>query len=297
MSNELLRDVSTYLTIDQVIVLSMTSTPSLFFGLNNLRFKRFIPSYNEANPSSLSKLIYYNVSERETLRAIKECKDLNCQDENYDKSYYGTPLRCAAYRNNFKIVKALLKTGSKPSLYGAYNGEMAKLLIEAGADVNSGGCLHHAVCTGFTDYVNVLINAGSDVNSYYDTGRGIPSYPLSAALSFYHYQRSNDIIEALVKNGANPNLTIPQFGGDKTIFYGFIEMLDISLIGILMEANVDPNVRDANGVSALDYAKRFYNDRYNPDNPEMMQPRKPLDFLNDRATILNIITVLENFNN
>ena len=172
---------------------------------------------------------------------------------------------------------------------------MAKLLIEAGADVNSGGCLHHAVRTGFTDYVNVLINAGSDVNSYYDIGIGIPSYPLSVALSSYRYKSGNDIIEALVKNGANPNLTIPQVGGDKTIFYGFIEMLDISIIHILMKANVNPNVRDATGVSAMDYAKRFYNDRYNPDNPEMIQPYEPLDFLHDRATILNIISVLENF--
>ena len=50
---EIADDATSYLDVDEVINLSMTSTISNFTCLNNLKYKRFIPSENEAKNMNL----------------------------------------------------------------------------------------------------------------------------------------------------------------------------------------------------------------------------------------------------
>ena len=73
-------DLSSYLNTDELIQLSFISTSSFFYGLNNLKFKRNIPSEVEV----VGLLDILNNTEvfnrKEILREIKKLKEVNIKD-------------------------------------------------------------------------------------------------------------------------------------------------------------------------------------------------------------------------
>ncbi|KAG0537278.1 hypothetical protein BDA96_03G135200 [Sorghum bicolor] len=102
--------------------------------------------------------------------------------------FYGTPLHLAASQGQDQVMKILLEHGADPKrvvnyvftpLLMACNGpslKCAKLLVEAGADVNfrspSGPViLMEAVDDGFTEIVKFLLEAGADPNIADEDGR------------------------------------------------------------------------------------------------------------------------------
>jgi len=106
--------------------------------------------------------------------AIENGADVNARNYKGD-----TPLRYAMVFGNVDVARTLIEHGAQvkdkdilPELaaYGRGGAEMAKLLLEAGADVDeatSGGYtpLIIAAGRGYTDIVRVLLEAGANVHA------------------------------------------------------------------------------------------------------------------------------------
>ena len=297
-SKELFRDVSSYLTIDQLIVLSMTSMPSLFFGLNNLRFNRFIPSDNDANKIGLSELIKSGASNKEILRSIKECKDINYQDNKVYVLRGQTPLYHAVFKRNIEIIKALVKMGADANIAGRWispltmtdDFDIIKILVNAGADVNNpkyhGNIipLNRAIRWDSVDSVNFLISKGAHVNLLDSHG----STPLILAVK--EYSNNLDIINTLIENGADINLRGGRTSGRTPLHYAvnyFRE--DSAVIRVLIEAGANPGIKDfRSNKTPLEASRYYFNLHYNNDDPA-----KNLE--SGKELRLNVITMLENY--
>ena len=121
----------------------------------------------------------------------------------------------ASEAGDFTRVEQLLKEGAKPDKYlgeygrtalyrAAQNGhnDIAKILIEAGANVNTQDnvgwtALYWAARNGHNDIVKILIEAGADVNIQESDGW--------TALSRAAEKGHNDIAKILFIAGANVN--------------------------------------------------------------------------------------------
>lgn len=101
----LIFDLSVYLDEDELIQLSLATTLSLFSGLNNLKFKRFIPSIIEADNLDLDYMKI--LSPKVILREMKKIKDINLKDE------LGlTMLHKIVLNDNLDMLKILIKIGA-----------------------------------------------------------------------------------------------------------------------------------------------------------------------------------------
>ena len=124
-----------------------------------------------------------------------------------------TPLDLAALFGRVDILKALIAAGADAEAYHVFDlinagatlsVEDALFFINAGGDIdatdgNGRSFLHYAVYDNRIDLVNVLIDAGADLNIKEDEfGRT----PLHAAAGFGY----TDIVRALIDAGANLNI-------------------------------------------------------------------------------------------
>lgn len=168
-------DINRYLDSNQLINLSMVSTNSLFVGLNDIKYNRFIPSNNG---EKLLMLIKIKNNFKELLKEIVVSNNVNFADE-----YGDTILIWATSRDNSEILNELIKAGADVNLtsncrgtplqYAAWEDkiDMVELLINAGADVNIIdkvniiSPLHWGISKNNIGIVELLINAGADVNA------------------------------------------------------------------------------------------------------------------------------------
>lgn len=199
-----------------------------------------------------------------------------------DSSDLDACLIAATERGREKIVRYLLEHKISPKIKTAYgstllhlvkdNPEIAQLLLNAHLDVNAKNetgetVLHsllaevyYAIVTplkreeynkelnpGILKVLNLYIKAGIKVNesSEYNT------FPLNVAALY----RSSEIVETLLKNGANVN---NQSGEDSTT-----ALMDASRYGrsdnvaVLLKYHADKNIRNTKGQTALDVAEDF----------------------------------------
>jgi len=139
--------------------------------------------------------------------------------DNYPK----TPLLYAAEENNLEVSKVLIENGCDvnaeddigcTSLHYTRDANIAKLLIEKGADVNkkdNDGItpLCYAVFGQEPQMVDLLVRSGSDVNIKVKTGvgEGVGTCLLIAVYGYNNHPiEYKKIIEALLQNGADPNI-------------------------------------------------------------------------------------------
>lgn len=205
-----------------------------------------------------------------------------------ERGYPGTetPLYLAVERQKLEVAELLLKRGAKPNLkssdgtsaldVAASNGDyglvvllvkhggnlkprgesdplmsalaarhlaVAKYLVEMGAPVCGkrppfgGSLLHGIASTTWLEGVRYLLDLGIDVNQQDDLG----STPLhSAVLGF-----GGRVIE-----------TVKTESGEKVVVTHKPEDM-IPVVERLVEAGADPNVRNADGFTPLDYAKKL----------------------------------------
>ena len=92
---EISEDVNRYLNLKELTTSSTVSTNTLFRGLNNIQFNRFIPKEN--GEEILMKL---DNREKVKLSDIKSSANLNFTDQ-----YKITPLHPAIYNNNTEIPR------------------------------------------------------------------------------------------------------------------------------------------------------------------------------------------------
>ena len=176
---ELLHDASKYLDLGQLTNVSLVSTSSLFRGLNNLKYNRFIPDgktdiYNLRNITMNNRTEHTKIM----LRAFKSLENVNVIDK-YNRSllYF-----CVADTvTNTELVKYLIKLGADVNLtYLTYplgvaveqeNIETIKLLLKAGADTAFRG--HQKILLDIStnpEIVQIFIDHGLIIN--YKDGRG-----------------------------------------------------------------------------------------------------------------------------
>lgn len=145
---------------------------------------------------------------------IQKGADVNARDTWAGTPLYNAipqqPLQRGEPDEYLKVVEVLLKNGAdvdgadesgKNPLNLAISiedKELVEMLIDAGAELDSGDYfhLHHAVATGNQEIVLVLIEAGADVNR--KTPRGDP--PLNSTHHFLHFDM--EMFDLLLSKGA-----------------------------------------------------------------------------------------------
>ncbi|MFH1393798.1 MAG: ankyrin repeat domain-containing protein [Candidatus Micrarchaeota archaeon] len=136
--------------------------------------------------------------------------------------------------------------------------EIAKMLIDAGADVNaqsgSGNtALSEACCFGHIDAVKLLLDAGADVNLAGNAG----STPLMMAShgTISEGHESTEIVQMLLEAGADVNAECTLNIECKTALMGAARAGETDIVRLLLEHGADLGVKNSEGMSAFDLAK------------------------------------------
>ncbi len=178
-----------------------------------------------------------------------------------------------------------------PLQRAAWNGTTAigKLLIERGADVNAsssvyGGALHAAASQGWDDFVALLLAAGAAVDqrdqrrnralfSAVSAGnrdmtamllkagaRIEESEPGYTPLMYAAMSDDVEMIRLLVKSGARVNAVAKgEYGGGNPLLIA-VENGRAEAVKVLIELKADVNVRNSEGETPLQLAKKAGND-------------------------------------
>jgi len=174
------------------------------------------------------------------------------------------PLWNAVWNQDVKMVDLLLKNGADPKQrfkgkesktacleIAAQEGllEIAKLLVDAGSDINERGFRGHtplriASRNGHFELVKYLLSKGSEVDSRGDD----EATPLEHAASKGHLE----IVKILVENGANINIQDKEkdFPIGEAAKNGFIDV-----VNYLLSKGADISLKNQDGHTAEDLAK------------------------------------------
>jgi ankyrin repeat protein len=130
--------------------------------------------------------------------------------------------------------------------------EMARLLVEEGADVNRPGrrnltALALASLGGHLELVEVLLEAGADPELLDDTGHT----PLSWALERGH----SSVVRTLLAHGADALRVSDE--GERTLLHTAALSGHLDAVGALIEHGVPVDARDGQGRTPLYYAGRY----------------------------------------
>ncbi len=141
-----------------------------------------------------------------------------------------TPLMEAARQGNLAIVSALLSGGADPNTQEKNGGQTA---------------LMWAISERHPAITEELVRHGADVNARSKYG--------STALTFAA-QGDADSARVLLTAGANPNVTMPQWGLTPLIIASTMGRTDV--VAVLLDHGADPNMVDKNSFTALHAAVR-----------------------------------------
>lgn len=209
-----------------------------------------------------------------------------------DHGYNGiTPLHSACYYGNAEMAKMLIDSGADVNAANLEGGtplrdacvydslELVDMLIQAGADVNRRDTeigntpLFHM---NSIDVAKALINAGADVNARNDNG----STPLHCACVW----AGLDVIKLLVESGAELNA---QSVSNNTALHYICEATDATdfeAVYYLVKAGARYDIKNNKGETALDVLKQ---------QVEYMQFRNVLNQQQEQR-VLGFISTLEN---
>ena len=126
------------------------------------------------------------------------------------------------------------------------NAQVAKLLLQSGADVNKTGnenytALMAAAEAGNEERMELLINAGADVNT-------TVVYKNLCALIFAASSGSPRCVKTLINAGADVNILEKYVG---TALFRALKEPSYEIVDLLLEAGADVNQRDERGWTAL----------------------------------------------
>lgn len=109
--------------------------------------------------------------------------------------------------------------------------------------------LFHSIAHGdIKDVIGLLEDKEADVNAVNING----STPVHYAI----YYENNDILEVLLKYGANPNVKEIEGIGGCTPIHRAVEKNNYELVQTLLKAGADPNITEKNGFTTLHLAAR-----------------------------------------
>jgi ankyrin repeat protein len=183
---------------------------------------------------------------------VQSILDADKEAVNLKKGNGNTPLHIAADNGYLDIVKLLISFGAdidnknngnrSPLFYAMRSNHMdiVNVLVDKGAEMT----LKEAAACGFTELIEQQIAEGIDPNTLLH----------SAA-----FGGQNDIVDLLIKNGADVNLKDDN-AEFTPIFYAIINNHE-EIIDKLIRNGAELNIKDKNGDSPLDVAKAIGNDR------------------------------------
>lgn len=162
----------------------------------------------------------------------------------------GTALYWAARRNNVAVVAELLAAGADLTIRYA-EGDLSPL--EHGADANAVGAegrtaLYWSVYAGKAKAVDLLAEAGADVNARNSAGEFVGCAPLHLALHWCE----RDAARALLRNGADVNARdgdgkTPLHYAAERARYGMVRVVDL-----LLRMGADETVASEQGLTPID---------------------------------------------
>ena len=166
----------------------------------------------------------------------------------------------AISKNNVEIAKLLIEHGADVNVtdildntplddaISKNNTEIAKLLIEYGADINVKGDygktpLHDAISKNNVEIAKLLIEHGADVNVKDYIGYTLLGYAVS--------NNNAEIVKLLIEHGANVNV---KNNGDDTLLKSAIANEQTEIAKLLIEHGADINVKNYTGCTPLEIA-------------------------------------------
>jgi ankyrin repeat protein len=202
-------------------------------------------------------------------------------DVNEPSGDASTPLLWAVHNSDLEMAKVLIAAGAKPDVANHYgvtplmeasrtgNAGVMDLLIKAGADPKrthpeGETTLMAAARSGSIPAVGLLLDHGVDVNA-------TDTYQHESALMWASEEDHLDVVDALLKAGANPNLQahVSSLAERKNADYptgGFTALMWAARNGYedvvrrLVQGGADLNLKNGDGASAAMIA--IYNDRF-----------------------------------
>src|SRR5215475_1919141 len=206
-------------------------------------------------------------------------------DVNESSGDASTPVLWAVHNSDLEIAKVLIAAGAKPDVANHYgvtplmeasrtgNAVMIDLLIKAGADPKrthpeGETTLMAAARSGSVPAVGLLLDHGVDANT-------TDSYQHESALMWASEEDHLDVVDTLLKAGANPNLQahVSSLTERKNADYptgGFTALMWAARNGCedvvrrLVQGGADLNLKNGDGASAAMIA--IYNDRFDMAN-------------------------------
>ena len=153
-----------------------------------------------------------------------------------------------------------------------------KKLIKGGSDVNiqynGQNALHTACEIGSINMTELIIKAGADVNSLTEEGKGLTS--LQWISWGFGFKRSPQILELLLKNGADPNIARNNY--NYPLYYA-LENKDVEIASLLLAHGAKRDIKNSKGQTPLGYARK--------------EASKASLSASDRKAYQNIIQLLE----
>ena len=245
-----------------------------------------------------------NKSYNAAVWSVEAVRSLDEKAKDYAKLRSMTsvpPLHTCSHFNNVKAIKALISSGAdleersregakSSDIYGGITAlhmaaadsnrlEAAKLLLEAGADVNArtqlpkpkGGAtpLFFAVrglqiyAASVPKLVSLLLEAGADVTLKvaFDDGDGL-GLNFDTVLGYYtgYIHARADVVKMLLDAGADPNCQDTYFG-QAPLHQVTLAFPRVKLGKLLLEYGADPLLADKDGETPLDIVKKFSEDQ------------------------------------
>ena len=198
------------------------------------------------------------VGEKEALQVIID----HGADVNAKNKLNHTALMLASGNGNVDVMNMLIKTGADPdiedangntwlhyAMYGDFNKEVLKVIIDYGADVNAKNkenitALMLGSKTGNTDGINVLLQAGANQAIVDDDGNTWLHYAASGV-------NSKEALQVIIDHGADVNAKNKQ---NRTALMLASKKGNIDGINVLLKAGANQAIVDVDGNTWLHYA-------------------------------------------
>lgn len=185
-------------------------------------------------------------------------------DANATTSSGSTPLHGSALAGHEAVVRLLVAKGANPNIANqsgytplinaATSGSIPTMrcLMEAGANVEADTAreifpLVAAVNSCNLEGVELLLNAGANPNRVSTDGSLIAIATLTVNWRIDGSERVPQILESLLKHGADPNLTLPSGSNPPLVFAAWTD--DTAVLRLLLDGGANPNAVTRQGAT------------------------------------------------
>ena len=193
-------------------------------------------------------------------KIIERVADINAVNELKQ-----TALALGCWRENADAVNMLLTLGADPNIADIQgntllhiacdsniNKDTLQTIIDHGADVNAAnGCgetaLWIACYQGYADAINVLLNAGANLNILSTKGN-------TCLHGAAHGECCKEVFQVLIGHGADVNAA--NESGETALWIACYES-DVDAINVLLNAGADPNIVSTEGNACLHRAVHY----------------------------------------